>query len=505
MSQVLYRKYRSKALQEIVGQPHITQTIKNALAQGAISHAYLFTGPRGVGKTSIARILAHEVNNLPYTDDSNHLDIIEIDAASNRRIDEIRELRERVRTAPTSAKFKVYIIDEVHMLTKEAFNALLKTLEEPPAHVIFILATTEAHKLPETIISRTQRFTFKPVEKAEVIEHLRYIANQENITISDGALALIAEHGGGSFRDSISLLDQVSGHAAKIELENVQEVLGVAPQYVTDNLLEVMASGSPSELIVALQKSREAGYHASQLASQLARELRQQIVSGETGLSYQDTVTLLHKLLSVQSSSDPDAQLEVSMLDSILTKPEHTPVAAISVSVPYQNAVEQPAGPSPEKKNIKDEKTTIKNTNPVQEVNDKSVIETVVSSEEGSSLILDKDVWNKALNVIKNTHNTLYSVARMATPRISENELTLVFGFAFHQKRLNDAKNKQVIADVLENVLGKPVSINCIVEVETKTKPAQAAAVENPPTTITAPDTLATISNIFGGAEVLES
>ena len=163
MGKALYRKYRSKSLDQIVGQSHITTTLANSLKSGSISHAYLFTGPRGTGKTSIARILAHEVNGLPYDDDANHLDIIEIDAASNRRIDEIRELRERVHSAPTSAKYKVYIIDEVHMLTKEAFNALLKTLEEPPAHVIFILATTEAHKLPETIISRTQRLTFKPV------------------------------------------------------------------------------------------------------------------------------------------------------------------------------------------------------------------------------------------------------------------------------------------------------------------------------------------------------
>src|SRR5438270_10180898 len=188
MNQALYRKYRSRSFDEVVGQEHVTQTLQRALKSGRISHAYLFTGPRGVGKTSVARILAHEVNGLPYAGESVHLDIIEIDAASNRRIDEIRDLREKVRIAPAVGKYKVYIIDEVHMLTREAFNALLKTLEEPPAHTIFILATTEVHKLPETIISRTQRFAFKPVDKISTQTHLGKIAKKEKIVISDGAL-----------------------------------------------------------------------------------------------------------------------------------------------------------------------------------------------------------------------------------------------------------------------------------------------------------------------------
>lgn len=172
----LYRKYRSKSLSDIIGQDHITKTLGNALKSGKINHAYLFTGPRGTGKTSVARILAHQINDLPYTDESIHLDIIEIDAASNRRIDDIRELRDKVHSAPSSAKYKVYIIDEVHMLTNESFNALLKTLEEPPAHVIFILATTEVHKLPATITSRAQRHSFKLIPQDQVVEHLAKIA-----------------------------------------------------------------------------------------------------------------------------------------------------------------------------------------------------------------------------------------------------------------------------------------------------------------------------------------
>src|SRR6266498_1480828 len=192
MGRALYRTYRSKKLAEIVGQEHITTALNHALEKGMISHAYLFTGPRGVGKTSIARILAHEINGLPYEDDSMHLDIIEIDAASNRRIDEIRDLRDKVHIAPTSAKYKVYIIDEVHMLTKEAFNALLKTLEEPPKHAIFILATTEMDRLPETIVSRCQRFDLRRIPTALISQHLAHIARQEKVKIDEAALHAIA-------------------------------------------------------------------------------------------------------------------------------------------------------------------------------------------------------------------------------------------------------------------------------------------------------------------------
>ena len=307
MGQALYRKYRSKNLAEIVGQEHITRALERAVQQRSISHAYLFTGPRGVGKTSIARILAHEVNNLPYTDESAHLDIIEIDAASNRRIDEVRDLREKVHIAPTSAQYKVYIIDEVHMLTKEAFNALLKTLEEPPAHVIFILATTEIHKLPETIVSRTQHFAFKPIESDKVVAHLQDIAKREKIQIDKDAIELIAQHGDGSFRDSISLLDQIRNYADHVSLQDVQTMLGIAPEESIKNIVQSLFENDALRLVLTLQELRNQGIETSLLAKQLGGYLREQLLAGKSILPSDVALSIMERLINVPASSNPDA------------------------------------------------------------------------------------------------------------------------------------------------------------------------------------------------------
>ena len=275
--QALYRKYRSKSLDEIVGQEHITTTLANAIKQGKINHAYLFTGPRGTGKTSIARILAHEINNLPYQDDSTHLDIVEIDAASNRRIDDIRDLRDKVHIAPISAKYKVYIIDEVHMLTNESFNALLKTLEEPPEHVIFILATTEVHKLPATIISRAQRHSFRLIPLDKVVSHLSAIAKKEKITIDSAALQLLAEHGGGSFRDSISLLDQMSASDEPITTELIELLLGLAPQASLISLLNSVQQGDVKAILQTISELLASGLTPSAIAEQLLKIIRKEL------------------------------------------------------------------------------------------------------------------------------------------------------------------------------------------------------------------------------------
>ena len=308
MSQALYRKYRSKKLSEIVGQAHITRLLERALKRGAVAHAYLLTGPRGVGKTSIARILAHEINNLPYTDESTHLDIIEIDAASNNSVEDIRDLRDKVQIAPVSAPKKVYIIDEVHMLSKSAFNALLKTLEEPPEHVVFILATTDADRLPATILSRVQRFNFRLIGEADVVAHLRAIAEAERIAIDDDALRLIAEQGQGSFRDSISLLDQLQ-HVADgaITAQLIEESLGLASAQDVDALLAAAAAGDIAAIVQQLGAMEHNGVPAPIAAEQIARNIQR------SAISHPERLALLGPLAKVMHSPWPYTSLLVAL------------------------------------------------------------------------------------------------------------------------------------------------------------------------------------------------
>ena len=238
MFQALYRKYRPQTFTDIVGQNHIVSVLKNAIDKDQISHAYLFYGSRGTGKTSIAKIFANEVNgNEEYQ--KENVDIIEIDAASNNGVDEVRDIKEAIKFLPTEGKYKVYIIDEVHMLTTAAFNALLKTLEEPPAHVIFILATTEIHKIPATILSRCQRFEFKNLSQEQLIDRLKYISEKEGIVIEDAAIEKIATLAKGGLRDAISILDQVSNYSEKITLDHILEVTSSISE---DDILEFYRS-----------------------------------------------------------------------------------------------------------------------------------------------------------------------------------------------------------------------------------------------------------------------
>lgn len=284
----LYRKWRPQGFDSLVGQEAVRTALTNALETGRIAHAYLFAGPRGTGKTSTAKILAKAVNcehgptpnpcnkcqNCVRINDGTSMDVFEIDAASNRGIDEIRDLREKVAFAPVNGRYKVYIIDEVHMLTTEAFNALLKTLEEPPPHVIFILATTEPHKIPATIHSRCQRFDFKRVTDSDIVKRLREVADGSGIAADDDALQLIAVQADGGMRDALSLLDQCGVMAERVSTETVRSVLGIVGREALRELVKAVGEGNVPKALELLEALLAGGKDVKQIITELAEYLR---------------------------------------------------------------------------------------------------------------------------------------------------------------------------------------------------------------------------------------
>ena len=290
---VLYRKYRPVSFSQIVGQEHIVKTLMNALKMNKVAHAYIFNGVRGTGKTTIARLLAKAVNCLDLKNSEpcnkclacleinqgKSMDLIEIDAASNRGIDEMRELREGIKFSPSKLKYKVFIIDEAHQLTKEAFNALLKTLEEPPSHAIFILATTEIHKVPQTIISRCQRFDFHKLTLDKIVERLDWISKQEKIKIEKPALELIALNADGSIRDGESLLGQIMSMEDKnITLEEVQTILGVTDIKAIQDLVEYIVEKENSKAIFHINEISNQGHDLIQFSKSLVSYLRKTLI-----------------------------------------------------------------------------------------------------------------------------------------------------------------------------------------------------------------------------------
>jgi len=303
--QVLARKYRPQRFADVAGQDHVTRTLLNALTQNRIAHGYIFSGHRGIGKTTIARVLAKALNcrteigtearPTPEPCDTcdscieirqgNAVDVIEIDAATNRGIDEIRELRDAARYAPSRDRFKIYILDEAHQITEAAFNALLKTLEEPPAHVIFMMATTEPENIPQTIRSRCQHFSFHAVKFDDILAQLRMIAGQEQVTAEDDALALLAEAGDGSMRDALSIMDQAIASAPVeagrpiLAADQIRDLMGSVPNAVFERLLEAVAAGSSAELMGQLNLLLNAGHSPSSLARQLVRYLRNTLMA----------------------------------------------------------------------------------------------------------------------------------------------------------------------------------------------------------------------------------
>ena len=378
MAEVFYRKWRPKSLSEVVGQSAITKTLRHAVAQGRIAHAYLFCGTRGTGKTSTARILAKAINCLSPQDgepdnechicvginEARSLDLIEIDAASNRGIDDIRELSDKVRFSPNESRYKIYIIDEVHMLTEPAFNALLKTLEEPPAHAVFILATTEAHKVPLTIISRRQRYDFRRIPIEQMVAKLADISSQEGIEVSDDALHLVARIANGGLRDAENLLEQVAvSYGSPVGEDDVRQLLGLGGDEMALELVGHIIGKSVKDGIATISSASEQGTDLRQLLRGTLEYLRallliktgagasfgysDEIMGRLNGLAADTPMEQLVRALkvfagvSMRRDAASTLPLELAMVESA-TEPEPVATAAVSAAV----AAAAPAPPA---------------------------------------------------------------------------------------------------------------------------------------------------------------
>ena len=342
LMKALYRKYRPLHLSEVIGQDKTIEQLQGALTKGKISHAYLFVGPRGCGKTSVARIFAHEINRFDYQLEDSYIDIIEIDAATFTSVDNIRELREKAMIMPTLGKYKVYIIDEVHMLSNSAFNALLKILEEPPEHVIFIMATTNPEKIPATIISRTQIYRFNLAEPKVMQDFLRSVCDKEGIKISDDALKIITERGGGSFRDSLSILNQIGTvnlSEKTIEASDVSAALGIPEHQEIQNLINFYENSDTENITNTLAALLNYGI----TAESITLELINQILKNPTPKSLQ----LVNQLFNV-TGSFLEAKLTVALIsNSFATPAAVTSTASIApVSSPQPTTPTSTAAPT---------------------------------------------------------------------------------------------------------------------------------------------------------------
>ncbi len=518
---VLYRKYRPTNFSEVVGQDHIIKTLKNAVASDRAAHAYLFTGPRGTGKTTVARILAKAVNceklkngepcnKCPACEGISHgsfLDLIEIDAASHTGVDNIRELIEKIRFAPSAAKYKVYIIDEVHMLSRGAFNALLKTLEEPPAHAIFILATTEIHKVPATILSRCQRFDFKRLSVSEIVDKLTEIGKREKVKIDQKALELIALESGGGMRDAESLLGQViSLEDKEVTLEEARIILGTADLTATVKMVECLAEQKYKEGINFVSQINDDGCDLEQFAKSLVDYLRK-IILLKVDSAFSKNLSSEMTEEQIKEAEKTAAKIPMPRLIKMIRSfigAEKEIKSAIIPQLPLELAIAELDISGDDSKSevskIKEikEKTSeaiseslktsqqfIKKAVPgaiesaVKKIKPKENSELRIANCELLNFNLEevRDGWDEILEKVRPCNHSITAFLKTCQPvAAEEKKLVIASRYTFHLERLREPRNRKIIEDVIGGIFEVKPEIKFISEEEAKQSGYKLAA-----------------------------
>lgn len=491
MSQALYRKYRPKGWAEVIGQEHIVQTLKNAIIADRIGHAYLFAGPRGTGKTTLARLLAKAVNclnedpnkrpcndcqNCRSVNENRFLDLIEIDAASNTSVDDVRDLRDKINFSPSQGKYKIYIIDEVHMLSTAAFNALLKTLEEPPPHAIFVLATTEIHKIPATVLSRCQRHEFRRVPVDQIIQQLKAIAGAEKIQADDEVFSVIARQADGGLRDAISLLDQLASTGTKITLQLTQTVLGTATSKTVLDIIASILDGQPAAGLEAIHASLDSGADSRSLARQIVDYLRGlllvQMGNSDQVETTRDIKELMVAHASVFSRSEVLRIMKVFNIAAVDTRGGWQP--SLSLELSLAEALELPAEiigskPAPSAVSGQESRTgTTANAKFSKGSDPGTVARPVEADGSGKAALINlteiSKAWKDIRAVIKPSHPAVEALLNSCKPMdVRGNELLLGFQSDTVRGLMDKPENLEITGQAIADVLGISLTVRCVV------------------------------------------